>query len=242
VSELHRLVVLERMRDVLSLLTPGEMLAVALRFECEMSFSEIGDELGISKQAVALRFRTAQDRLAREIPELARRKDNGNGSHAGGGGHRGAGRGPVAARRRARDGDAGLHGVARVGAGQGARLGRAGAEAEEHQAAGTDGRRAGSVGGIMTPRPKHTRRDVCQKELVDGLRAAGFVVWDLADVGGEILDTVCFFRGTCLPVEVKCNGALTPDQERSVARLRAVGVEPIVAGTAEEVVAAWPEH
>lgn len=93
----------------------------------------------------------------------------------------------------------------------------------------------------MTPRPKHTKRDACQQELVDGLRAFGFVVWDLADVGGEVLDLLACWRGRCLPVEVKCDGRLTKAQKRSIARLRAVGVEPIVAGTAVEVVAAWPE-
>ena len=89
-------------------------------------------------------------------------------------------------------------------------------------------------------RPKHTKRDACQKQLVDDLRALGFVVWDLADLGGEITDLAVAWRGQMLPVEVKCNGTLTKAQRRSIARLRRVGVEAIVAGTAEEVIAAWP--
>jgi hypothetical protein len=93
----------------------------------------------------------------------------------------------------------------------------------------------------MTPRPKHTKRDSCQKELIDGCRELGMVCWDLADIGGKVLDTFICWRGVCLPVEVKCNGSLTPAQIDSIAELRAVGVEAIVAGTAEEVIDAWPD-
>ena len=97
------------------------------------------------------------------------------------------------------------------------------------------------VPGTMTPRPKHTKRDACQQDVIDGLRALGAVVWDLADLGGEVLDLMVFWRGRARPVEVKCDGKLTEAQETSIARLRSVGVEPVVAGTAEEVAAAWPE-
>ena len=90
-------------------------------------------------------------------------------------------------------------------------------------------------------RPKRTKRDVCQKEIVEDLRSIGAVVWDLADLGGSVLDLAVAWHGLMLPVEVKCNGKLTQAQERSIAELRAVGVEPIVAGTAEEVVEAWPK-
>lgn len=91
-------------------------------------------------------------------------------------------------------------------------------------------------------RPRRTKRDVCQKQVIEDLRAIGAIVWDLADLGGEVLDLAVAFRGLMLPVEVKCNGKLTKAQVESIARLRAVGVEPIVAGSAEEVVAAWPDE
>ena len=92
-------------------------------------------------------------------------------------------------------------------------------------------------------RPKRTKRDICQKQVVEDLRNVYHaVVWDVADEGGEVLDLIVFWRGVCLPVEVKSpGGKLTKAQKRSIARLRAVGVEAIVAGTAEEVVEAWPD-
>ena len=92
-------------------------------------------------------------------------------------------------------------------------------------------------------RPKRTKRDICQKRVVEDLRNVYHaVVWDVADEGGEVLDLIVFWRGVCLPVEVKSpGGKLTKAQKRSIARLRAVGVEAIVAGTAEEVVEAWPD-
>ena len=92
-------------------------------------------------------------------------------------------------------------------------------------------------------RPKRTKRDTCQKQVVEDLRNVYHaIVWDVADEGGEVLDLIVFWRGVCLPVEVKSpGGKLTKAQKRSIARLRAVGVEAIVAGTAEEVVEAWPD-
>lgn len=37
-------------------------------------------------------------------------------------------------------------------------------------------------------RPRHTKRDANHQDVVDGCRAAGLNVWDLADVGGDVLD------------------------------------------------------
>ena len=38
------------------------------------------------------------------------------------------------------------------------------------------------------PRPRHTKRDANHGEVVAGIKAAGLNVWDLADVGGDVLD------------------------------------------------------
>ena len=79
-----------------------------------------------------------------------------------------------------------------------------------------------------------------QRDLVADLERLGWVVWNLSSLGGKVLDLVAFKGGVCLPIEVKSpGGTLTPDQERSIEELRAVGMKPIVAGTAEEVMAAW---
>lgn len=71
------MVALERMREILELLTPGELVVLALRLECEMSYAEIGDELGISKQAAQLRLASAGRRVERTMPELVRHNRNG---------------------------------------------------------------------------------------------------------------------------------------------------------------------
>ncbi len=94
----------------------------------------------------------------------------------------------------------------------------------------------------MSPRPKHTKPDAVQADLIRDLERVGMVVWNLSDCGGEVLDLMCFWRGRAVPVEVKSPGGRpTPAQGVSFERLRAAGVEPIMAGTAEEVLAAWPE-
>ena len=91
-------------------------------------------------------------------------------------------------------------------------------------------------------RPRHPKPDAVQRDLIRDLEMLGMVVWDLSRLHGEVLDLLCSWRGVCLPVEVKSpGGKLTKAQKRSIARLRAVGVEAIVAGTAEEVVEAWSD-
>jgi hypothetical protein len=92
------------------------------------------------------------------------------------------------------------------------------------------------------PRPKHPKPDACQAEVVRDLRALGRVVWVTSDLGGQVTDLVVFWDGCGVPVEVKSpGGTLTPDQRESIALLRGVGVEAIVAGTAEEVLEKWPK-
>ena len=39
-------------------------------------------------------------------------------------------------------------------------------------------------------RPRHTKRDANHQDVIDGCRAAGLNVWDLADVGGDVLDLI----------------------------------------------------
>ena len=91
-------------------------------------------------------------------------------------------------------------------------------------------------------RPRHPKPDACQNDIVRDLRALGRGVWVLSDIGGQVLDLVVFWDGCGIPVEVKGpDGSLTPDQKDSVILLRTVGVEAIVAGSAEEVLAKWPQ-
>jgi len=69
-------------------------------------------------------------------------------------------------------------------------------------------------------RPRYTRRDANQQEIVDDLRGLGFYVLDLADVGGDALDIfVCGRVGggewRWLAVEIKTpDGRLTANQKR----------------------------
>ena len=69
-------------------------------------------------------------------------------------------------------------------------------------------------------RPRYTKRDANQQEIVDGLRELGFYVLDLADIGGRVLDLfVCGsdVRGEWrwLAVEIKTfAGWLTAKQKQ----------------------------
>ncbi len=93
-------------------------------------------------------------------------------------------------------------------------------------------------------RPKHTRRDTNQASMVTILRSLGMVVWDLADVGGEVLDLICHWRGVTRVVEVKRPGhrdKLTMNESISIDQLLAVGVKAIVAETWQDIVDNWGE-
>ena len=94
-------------------------------------------------------------------------------------------------------------------------------------------------------RPKRTRRDANQAEIVRALRSLGAVVWDLSDVGGQVLDLIVFWRGRTRVVEIKRPGHeddLTSNERASMVDLLRMGVEPIVATCWQDVVAAWLEE
>jgi len=91
-------------------------------------------------------------------------------------------------------------------------------------------------------RPKHTKKDANQVEIVTMLRHLGAVVWDTADLGGKVLDLVVFWRGRIIPVEVKMpteRYRLTDGEIASIEELRVAGVEPCVATCVEDVVDAF---
>ena len=94
-------------------------------------------------------------------------------------------------------------------------------------------------------RPKHTRRDTNQLSMVAILRSLGMVVWDTADIGGDVLDLVVSWRGVTRVVEVKRPGhrhMLTPNEQASIDALAFVGVKVIVAETWRDVAKAWEEE
>ena len=71
------------------------------------------------------------------------------------------------------------------------------------------------------------------------------VVWDLADVGGHVLDAVVFWRGQCVPVEIKapgCESDLTDGEIHGMRELSSVGAWPIVATCVGDVMDAFGVH
>ena len=93
-------------------------------------------------------------------------------------------------------------------------------------------------------RPRRTRPDRNQRQLVRELRAIGMVVWDVHDKGGECLDLIVCWRGRCVPVEVKASGHeadLTAGELQAIRNLGYIGVRAIIATSAEDVVAAWED-
>lgn len=87
-------------------------------------------------------------------------------------------------------------------------------------------------------RPKYTKRDTNHKKIVNQCRELGMVVWNLADVGGKVLDTIVFWRGRAIPVEIKSPGKeddLTDDETESIEELKTVGVDPIIATTVHDI-------
>jgi len=92
-------------------------------------------------------------------------------------------------------------------------------------------------------RPKHTKKDANHPELVQQLRDLGAIVWDTADLGGEVLDLIVFWRGCALPVEVKPPGPIrfTDGELESMAKLEQVGIQAVVAQSLEDVLAAFDE-
>lgn len=74
------------------------------------------------------------------------------------------------------------------------------------------------------PRPKHTRRDANQAQLISELYQLGACyIWDLSDVGGDVLDLLILYRGRLLWLEVKRPGhedELTAGEREIVDMLR----------------------
>lgn len=91
-------------------------------------------------------------------------------------------------------------------------------------------------------RPKRTKKDANQLEIVHHLERLGAVVWDCANIGGVVLDLVVFWRGLAVPVEVKAPGKrhdLTDGEREGIRKLREVRIEPVVATCTEDVVRAF---
>lgn len=96
----------------------------------------------------------------------------------------------------------------------------------------------------MSYRPKRTKKDKNHLDIVKACREEGMVVWDLADLGGEILDIIVFWKGKILVVEIKDVGKeknLTEGEEQSIATLRKVGIEALVASSAQQIISAFDE-
>ena len=92
----------------------------------------------------------------------------------------------------------------------------------------------------MTSRPRHTKPDTNQAQIVADLQRLGAVVWRLSDLGGEVLDLIVFWRGLAMPVEVKMPGheaELTDGERESIRRLAQVGVKAVIATCTEDVIA-----
>lgn len=91
-------------------------------------------------------------------------------------------------------------------------------------------------------RPRRTRRDVNQADIVEQCRQLGMVVYDLADLGGTTLDLVVWWRGQAAAVEVKQPGKedeLTDGERVGIAALKEVGATAIVATSVEDVLRAF---
>lgn len=87
-------------------------------------------------------------------------------------------------------------------------------------------------------RPKRTKKDINHSEIVNQCRELGMVVWDTADLGGGVLDLVVFWRGRCLPVEIKANdkSKFTESEVESIDKLNHVGIVPIIAYSIDDIV------
>ena len=94
-------------------------------------------------------------------------------------------------------------------------------------------------------RPKHTKKDANHREILDQCKELGMVVWDTADLGGEVLDALVFWRGKCVPVEIKPPGkeaTLTEGERVGIDKLAQVGVNAVVVTCLEDVVEAFRER
>jgi len=90
----------------------------------------------------------------------------------------------------------------------------------------------------LVSRPKYTKRDKNHPKIVQDCLDLGMVVWDLADVGGEVLDIIVFWRGIAIPIEIKSKGnenSFTQDEEKSIEKLKNVGVNVVVATSIQDI-------
>lgn len=91
-------------------------------------------------------------------------------------------------------------------------------------------------------RPKHTKKDRVQKQIVKELRELGGIICDTSNIGGEVLDLFVGLWGYWIPVELKSpGGKLTKAQEESIAKLDELKLPYIVAETTDEILSKWPE-
>ena len=91
-------------------------------------------------------------------------------------------------------------------------------------------------------RPRWTKHDTGQAQTIQELRQLGMIVWNLADHGGEVLDAIGFWRGAIRVIEFKRTGHeddFTENETRSIEQLRNVGIEPIIATCAEDIIDQW---
>lgn len=90
----------------------------------------------------------------------------------------------------------------------------------------------------MAHRPKYTKPDENQKEIVKELRKRGAVVVIVANKGGKCGDLFVAWRGKIMAVEVKQPGKendLTPGELDFMEMLNGVGCRLIVATNADEI-------
>ena len=66
-----RLIAMEQYWEILTCLTPGQLIVLSLYLDLGMSQVEIAEYLGVTRQAVSIRFNRAAMRVAKEFPELA---------------------------------------------------------------------------------------------------------------------------------------------------------------------------
>ena len=92
--------------------------------------------------------------------------------------------------------------------------------------------------GTGEMRPRYTKKDKNQSAIINDLRKAGCYIWDLSDVGGEVLDLMVFWRGMAVPVEIKQPGLdndLTESEREGMRKLIRVAAFPLIATKAEDV-------
>jgi len=91
-------------------------------------------------------------------------------------------------------------------------------------------------------RPRHTKHDANQADIVFSARALGMLWLDTSDNGGEMLDGIFCWRGQCIPTEIKAPGkagSLTVGERVIIAKLAAVGVKAAIVESFDDVLRAF---